>query len=635
MPSMVVKLLGESQSLVSASNTGRTSIGQLDRSMDTLIATMQREQTVSSQGARQTQILALADKGASVAKVEYALALAGELDSLAALTAAEAVEAKKKQDQERATERATASRKAHRDALDMEYQSMLLMAGIATVGGTPVRTNAMGGVSQNHQQLKSFTAAFPGRDNMQDNIVMLQQQAYHEERLTRGIQLRNAAQQRLNQTTAGGAGAMRTNTLAVQALAFGVQDAAQVYGTTGLSGAISASANNLIFMTSLLNPQLAIFTAITVAAGQFASVLLPMSANSKKVGEETDRLTKIYEKHTDVLVTMAQKRRDFAMTLQDATTRDSAQSIVKQTKREGENLASEIAVRKKAIAVLEERRRKSEEKERRREEGATVGGSIMRAVWSVNEHQAEQQGIDHLIGGQRQKLNELMRQQKINAGQQVAAGQQYKYASQQQSMEETRKWQMEEKEKQSRLDSEVVRQQNEERAKGLMQFVKQRSELEKSLSDELRTEDEKKRLNTLQTLGERQSQIDQWVGEKRLSVEEGMTLKMQARQAASRSLLMQDQQAQLDPLQDRLKSNKKLLEDQTKEPGNQNLTAIEARSAEGMKKIFDAMGGGTDPQQTLVRNTHAMITIMKEQVTKSEALVDAIKKNKPVKTGGS
>ena len=85
---MVVRLLGDGKSFAGAMDSSRRNVGQLNSALDKLTAAMEAEASAGTQSSRQTQILALADKGASAAKVEYALALASQLDSQDELTAA-------------------------------------------------------------------------------------------------------------------------------------------------------------------------------------------------------------------------------------------------------------------------------------------------------------------------------------------------------------------------------------------------------------------------------------------------------------------------------------------------------------------------------------------------------------------
>lgn len=429
---------------------------------------------------------------------------------------------------------------------------------------------------------------------------------------------------------------MRTNTLAIQALAFGVQDAAQVYGTTGLAGAISASANNLIFMTSLLSPQLAIITAVAVAGGQFAAVLLPMAFNSKKMGDETKRLSGIYQEHSEILVKMAEARRDFNNSLADATTNDQAGALVKQTKREGEAIATEMAARQQAIADLEKRKAAAKAKEDSARMGQTLLGRAGEMVGATAvAGVGEQKEIDKQIAAERLKLTELKNAQRINSGQQTAAAQQARKAEEQSGLASDSRARVEQAQQRSQQESELLRQQNQERAKGDEQYIKQRAELEKSLGEELRTEDENKRFKTLQALGERQREIDQWLGEGRISVQDAMTLRMQSRMAAGKSLQAEADKAKIDPLKEDIKNRKKLLDDQTKDTSGQDLRAVEANSSEGMKKIFDALGGNSDPSVDVAKNTQAMVMLMKADVAFREKQLKALENLKPVKTGGS
>lgn len=93
-------------------------------------------------------------------------------------------------------------------------------------------------------------------------------------------------------TATGSSGRM---TFAIQQLAFGAQDAATVMGTSGFSGAIRASSNNVIQFASLLHP---LAGTITALAGTAIAVWADSMA---KADDKQSGLTKTVEMHEERL----------------------------------------------------------------------------------------------------------------------------------------------------------------------------------------------------------------------------------------------------------------------------------------------------------------------------------------------
>mgnify|MGYP003385326519 CR=1 FL=1 len=119
---LVYRLLGQGDQFFQTMRTGAAETKRADTQLDKFTSTMDRQRSAGAASARQQEILTLADRGASAAKVEYALALAGELDSLEALQAAEAREAAAKQQSAAAVAGMVSS-------LERENQSLTMTAG--------------------------------------------------------------------------------------------------------------------------------------------------------------------------------------------------------------------------------------------------------------------------------------------------------------------------------------------------------------------------------------------------------------------------------------------------------------------------------------------------------------------------
>lgn len=97
---LVYRLLGQGDQFNATFRTSAAETRRLDNQLEKLITTMERQRDAGAISAREQEILTLADKGATNAKVDYAIALSREIDSLEALAVAEANEAAEKKRRE-------------------------------------------------------------------------------------------------------------------------------------------------------------------------------------------------------------------------------------------------------------------------------------------------------------------------------------------------------------------------------------------------------------------------------------------------------------------------------------------------------------------------------------------------------
>ena len=107
-------------------------------------------------------------------------------------------------------------------------------------------------------------------------------QTYH-----RGVQRLNQqaaqARQAQQQFGAGCGNAM----FAVQQLAFGVQDAASVYGQMGFAGAVRAASNNIVQFASLIGPATGVVTALAITGLQLGiDYFTKFGEAAEKAGEK-------------------------------------------------------------------------------------------------------------------------------------------------------------------------------------------------------------------------------------------------------------------------------------------------------------------------------------------------------------
>lgn len=462
-----------------------------------------------------------------------------------------------------------------------------------------------------------------------------------EDQHTAALNNKNAALQRVTSSSNQYSSASSKNVFAIQALAFGVQDAAQVFGTMGLAGALSASANNLIFMTSIINPQLSIWVALGVAAGQFAAVLAPMAFDTHKVADAEKELVAQLEKRLELTRDLSEASREFQRDMAAATTRDKGNKLADKTREEGEDIRGEIADRTETFRKLLEERAKFEELGRKSMQGETVGGSLMR--WTgmrATPGAAAITEIDTLIADEQEKLKELDERRKANEQQQREADKNAVIADARSSADESKEIAAKQRDELLKQEIKDADKRRADAAKADAAYSKDRAALEKSLMLERLTDEQQKKLKVIETLGERQRQVDQWLAEGRISFMEANSFRTRFQESSGTEIEKIDQQAkdkaltdQKSALEAQLKNAREALKESRGGMAGKDLTAVEARSAEGMRRIFDALGGATNPQREIARATMEHNRKLQTAIDVLEKQLKAIEKLKQVKTG--
>lgn len=702
---MVVRLLGQNGSYDTATRGSRANTWQLNQSLDRLNESMERELGIAEKSSAQKLILAMADKGASASKVEYALSLASQLESQQAVNAAEA-EAERLSDQAKAD---AAAKQARIDAITASLKKQAFEAAHGADAVVLYELKARGasetelrlaqrllaGAAASRQaaadkklaQKEIDAAEEQSRLNRQKDQAFVTQTIQNQHAINRGtnqsaiyLKLKEMAQrgateaeiqeyyaavqyrQGQDQATAalrrkhealrtasqsqGAYSSSSTKSLfAVQALAFGVQDAAQVYGTMGLAGALSASANNLIFMTSILSPHLAIWTAIGVAVGQFTAVLLPGIANTKALADQEERLVEAQKKRIQFTLDMASAQRKFNEEMAEAASREEGQNLAKKTSREGKDIAGEIADREAALRMLMESRRAAEEKGKPKfgTFDSTLGGSMARAVGlRGTPGAAEIKGIDKQIAEQQEKLAELDAKRAANLKQQELADKKAKFTDVQQSIEEARKFNNKALSDRIEEDIKFDKKRRADEATAQKKFATDLAEFQKKTSVERVDEEYEKRQKIMQDLADRQAQVDRWLQDNRISMEQAQWLKIRARQAAASEFGEANQKVadklaseQKSALTASIRKQEENLKDLRENRHGKDLTAVESGSAEGMRRIFEAIGGTSNPQREIAKNSARQINLLQEHLIVAKLTKDKLDKLQPVKTGGS
>jgi len=613
--SMVVRLLGEGKSYAGAMDSASRATGKLNADLDKLTAAMEAELAGEAAATTQKKILEAADKGASAAKVEYALALANELDSHRQLAAAIAAEAAATKDNAAWIQKTIAAEQARSHATK-ESAIHSTMKEMATRGATEGEVDAY------------YTAV---------------QATQKENQLAEALDKKTAATKKATTATQGHGNSATRNMMAIQALAFGVQDAAQVYGTTGLAGAISASANNIIFMTSMISPQLAILSAVGVAAGQFAAILLPMAFNTKAAALEGERLNKALSEQIDQTLENAEAQRVFNRAMEEATDRGSAKSLVKQKVQEGRDIEAELQGREKTLQQLMQRRKKIEDQAKSDTAQWTIAGAVGRGTGFLDTPgKGELAGIDALIAKQQKELNSLTRKNVVNAAQQPLAQQNAAAADAEQRIAESEEYRRKKQEEDRARETKWLEQKAAEEAKAHDQFSKSRAALERETTMQLLDEEQVKRMKIMDELAERQRSIYQWLEEGRINQQDAMGMDSRSQQAAFKSLQELDGKAKAKQATDaatafekQLQKDKKIFANQSDGGGGNDLTAVEANSSDAFKRVFDATAGGgaANPNAQVAENTAKMRDYMRLYLEAAERQLEATKKQAVLKTG--
>lgn len=665
---LIVRLLGESASYAAAMKNATVDTNRFDQRLEELTRTMQRQQVASQLSTREAQVLAIADRGASVAAAEHALSVARELDSLDALAAAEQRVAKEKQQAAAVAARAAAEERADADrrfvmtqkAIDaLQHERVAITQGTtaaklyaiqqmdvsaqvkSTLSALTLRNEALAKsaaadraaaaatreneqwiaktIQSHHLAARAYSessinqklhelATRGATDAQIDEVYAAIQVEQRNNQVTEALKRKQQAQQAATQATAAHTGGSKTNLFAIQALAFGLQDAAQVYGTTGLAGAISASANNLIFMTSLLNPHLAILTAVTVAVGQFAAVLGPAILGIENQKQATERLI-----HTQELQVAQQERtnqaiRDGNRALEEANSYQSAKSIVNNKESALRDLQEEQEQIQQVIIAQRQARDARQAIRDEEQRKLTLAGRAGTAVGLLGETvtQKEIEAFNQRIYDQQMKIFELSQKQvlvekQLSEAKTKAAtldATERAAASRKEAADQVRQqnddFVKSFKDRQEKADAERKKQMAaRDSAKKAISGFSGRTRVEAQA-----TKDDAKRQKLVNTLQARLQAIEQWKQAQLLTTQEVY----QARVAAERAYWSQRRQleqsiATRDAARTAADTTTKN-QDRTR-PETQT-RAIDANSAEGYKAIFEATNGGENGTKALL-----------------------------------
>lgn len=724
---LVYRMITDVTQFAAGQRVAQREVAASDRGLDKLIGTMRQQQQVSEYSARQSAILALADKGATAAKVDYALQLAGEIDALERLQAAEAEEAQQKAAASKAAaaeaDRLSTARERQAQAgaqllsgllaervalqdgaaaaqvyaiskmeisradkeaaiailqsnaaisanagnqawIEKEIQSRRVLTqtvninvndwhreavavGALTLEEAALR-NAMeqqthyaipmaASSRENTRQKTLQEAATRGATEAQLEEIQAGFRAIDKERqLAAALERRNASTRLLTQGTMGHTGASKSNLFAIQAAAFGLQDAAQVYGTTGLAGAISASANNLIFMTSILSPHLAIVTAVTVAVGQFAAVLGPtilgVGNAAKALEKQTEQNKALLKSQDDVNASM----REFKQALAEADTYSEGKSLVKQKESKLADIAMQKDQVKAQIEELQAEATKAAQAREKEMQSLTVGGHVATNLGIRPEmtSQAEVDAKQDAANAKLQEWNKLQQEQLRTEKELKEAKDKTAGLDAEKRQLDARKYAKEQREKLATEETNKEQKEREEAARASKKGMEDLRKLERDLYGESLSEQEEKRQRIRDEFRERVNLISQQAKEERISGATAASLTIRAREAADNQLAQldgkdADKQAKAD--KSALAARKAFERKSTKD----DLQAVEANSSDGFKKVFEATSGQgfQDPLKDLVLLAKGDSKVFANLLQAAQAQLKETKKNKGVVVG--
>lgn len=671
---LVYKMVTDVNQFTKGMQASQREAKKTERDLDDLIRKMELQQKTAGQSGRQQELASLEGRGAAdggtSGKFGYAKSLADDLDRLEAATRAQAeadreaaviaeqsAAAKRRQTEAglRAVQSLTAERVALKEGstaaavYNIEQSELSRTAKDAAI--SLIQRNAI--LRQEIQADKEATAAMDRMADAADQATAgLRQQAvaliggvtagrlyaiqsadmteYDKKRLMT-MTLVNAELQKQHGGMTAAAG---KNLFAIQALAFGVQDFAQVVGNTGLAGGLSAAANNIIFMTSILSPHLAIVTAVGVATAQLAAVLIPLITNTENATKRLEEQMKRQREQIDLTIEQAKATAEFNQQLRDADEMGSGRSLAKTTSNNLESVEAEIAARKEAARQLGDQWAKAQDRvdEARRTE--SLGGAMAAdAGFRVRDGEKEAAYFKEQATKEQAEIEKLeadaarLRREKQIADRNSTQRDNEKFA------EESRKSQREkEKQENDQFLKEKDRAAKEE-ADNAKKYSEERRKLDRERHMEGLDEIGQKKAKVIEALAEEQAMIERWRTQGQISSGEATQLTLAARGSAAGKLEEIDRKA----AEDAAKNNATELEKQRRELAKQNAkapdnNAIETNSSEGFKRVFDALGmnnGGDDPSRQLI--------ILQKQgnglMAKMVSLAEAARRQQPVITG--
>lgn len=163
-------------------------------------------------------------------------------------------------------------------------------------------------------------------------------ETYHRQiqAMNNNMQNAKAAQE---QFRAGTGNAM----FAVQQLAFGLQDAASVYGQMGFSGAVRAASNNIVQFASLTGPVQGVVTALAMTGLQLGiDYFSKFGDEVKKAGDQLQEFQFLSE-GANVRISEFKRERDLNKEVQNANSTDQIKSLREKHQDRRKELQMEIA----------------------------------------------------------------------------------------------------------------------------------------------------------------------------------------------------------------------------------------------------------------------------------------------------
>jgi hypothetical protein len=200
-------------------------------------------------------------------------------------------------------------------------------------------------------------------------------------------------------------------TMAMLELSRGVEDAAVVYGTSGLAGSIRASANNLAAFATVIHPIAGVVTGVGAAIG---SILIPKLLES---GEAAKKAKKDIDEWAESFTNIDRVSRDharFRVEREDAKAGMRGQNAaalsttIVAARRDAERLAIEESnIRSKRAAILASY---GLDPEFAQGLTAPVTGNATPALSAIEVHRRNNPGTRDVTEDDREKLKELDRQ---------------------------------------------------------------------------------------------------------------------------------------------------------------------------------------------------------------------------------
>lgn len=173
-----------------------------------------------------------------------------------------------------------------------------------------------------------------------------------------------------------GGRSMRAN-MAIQQLAFGLEDASSQYGTMGITGAIRGASNNISAAAMMLGPQAAVFGALASTVAMLGSQYFSASQNAEKLAKSQDLLA---ESANRLNRELDEREKNYALRFQLEDIGEMSHQSAAAERRKSERQAETQEIRKQGVelSVMQTLRKKINEEQARiarqqKEEGFDQG----------------------------------------------------------------------------------------------------------------------------------------------------------------------------------------------------------------------------------------------------------------------